>query len=43
MKVCIMCNMAGRWAQSVNDCSPVTINGRGAPVRPGVMVMCNAL
>ena len=32
MKVCIVCNMLGRWAQSVNDCSPVTINGRGAPV-----------
>ena len=32
MKVCIVCNMVGRWAQSVNDGSPVTINGRGAPV-----------
>ena len=29
MKVCVVCNMLGRWAQSVNDCSPVTINGRG--------------
>ena len=38
MKVCIMCNMVGRWAQSVNDCSPVTINGRGAPVQVLVQV-----
>ena len=32
MKVCIVCNMVGHWAQSVNDGSPVTINGRGVPV-----------
>ena len=32
MKVFIMCNMLARWAQGVNKASPVTINGRGAPV-----------
>ena len=32
MKVCIMCNKVGRRAQSVNDGSPLTINGRGVPV-----------
>ena len=32
VKVCIVGDMVGRWAQSVNNGSPVTINGRGAPV-----------
>ena len=32
MKVLIMSNMLARWAQGVNNGSPVTINGGGAPV-----------
>ena len=32
MKVLIMSNMLARWAQDVNNGSPVTINGGGAPV-----------
>ena len=32
MKVFIMSNMLARWAQGVNNGSPVTINGGGAPV-----------
>ena len=32
MKVFIMCNMLAHWAQGVNNGSPVSINGRGAPV-----------
>ena len=32
MKVCIVCKMVGRWAQSVNNGGPVNISGRGAPV-----------
>ena len=38
MKVCIMCDMVGRWAQSVNNGNPVTINGQGAPVQVLVQV-----
>ena len=32
VKVFIMCNMVGRWAQGVNNGSPVAINGRGVSV-----------
>ena len=32
MKVLNMSNMLGRWAQGVNNGSPVTINGGGAAV-----------
>ena len=32
MKVLIMSNMLARWTQGVNNGSPVTINGGGAPV-----------
>ena len=28
IKVCIVCDMVGLWAQSVNIGSPVTINGQ---------------
>ena len=33
MKVLIMSNMLARWAQGVNNGSPVTINGGGALVK----------
>ena len=33
MKVLIMSNMLARWAQGVNNGSPVTINGGGAVVK----------
>ena len=32
MMVLIMSNMLARWAQGVNNGSPVTINSGGAPV-----------
>ena len=32
MKVLIMSNMLARWAQGVNNGSPVTINGGGVSV-----------
>ena len=32
MKVLIVSNMLARWAQGVNNGSPVTINGGAAPV-----------
>ena len=32
MKVLIMSNMLARWAQGVNNGSPVAINGGGVPV-----------
>ena len=32
MTVLIMSNMLARWAQGVNNGSPVTINGGGVPV-----------
>ena len=32
IKVLIMSNMLGRWAQGVNKGSPVTLNGGGVPV-----------
>ena len=38
MKVFIMSNVLALWAQGVNNGSPVTINGGGAPVQVLVQV-----
>ena len=38
MKVLMMSNMLARWAQDVNNGSPVTINGGGALVKVLVQI-----